>query len=108
MHRIRGNLRVVAERESLIRLLHHSRLRIAGAYPCLPLGLFSALACLPLLQLFQRTLQPLLLLASRAGLGLLCLRTALVARGDRPSPPRAVAPAPDARESSPLGDNSWC
>src|ERR1019366_6596956 len=81
MHRIRGNLRVVAERESLIRLLHHSRLRIAGAYPCLPLGLFSALACLPLLQLFQRTLQPLLLLASRAGLGLLCLRTALVARG---------------------------
>ena len=46
---IRGNLRVVAEREPLVRMLHHPRLRIAGAYPCLLLGLFSAFACLPLL-----------------------------------------------------------
>jgi uncharacterized protein YecE (DUF72 family) len=49
VRRIRGYLRVVAEHESLIRMLHHPRLRIAGAYPGLPLGLFSALACLPLL-----------------------------------------------------------
>src|SRR6202049_61308 len=81
MRCIRGNLRVVAERESLIRMLHHSCLRVAGTYPGLPLGLFSALACPPLLQLFQRTLQALLLLALCAGLGFLCFRTTLVIPG---------------------------
>src|SRR6202521_1356855 len=81
MRGIRGNLRVVTERETLIRLLHPPRLGIAGAHPRLTLGLFSSLACLQLLQLFERTLQPLLLLASRTGLRLLCLRTALVVPG---------------------------
>src|ERR1700683_3717512 len=81
MRCIGRNLRVVAERESLIRMLHHPRLRIADAYPCLLLGLFSALARLPLLSLFQRTLQPLLLLAPCPGLSLLGFRTALVILG---------------------------
>jgi len=43
--------------------------------------LISGLASLQLLQLFERTLQPLLLLASRTSLRLLCLRTALVVSG---------------------------
>ncbi len=81
MRGIRGNLRVVTERETLIRLLHHPRLWIGGAHPRLPLGLSSVLAYLQLLQLFERTLQPLLLLASCTGLRLLCLRTALVDPG---------------------------
>ena len=58
--------------------MHGPGLRIAGAHSRFLLGFFSALARLPLLQLFQRTLQPLLLLASCAYLGLLGFRTALL------------------------------
>src|ERR1700756_1981975 len=76
MRSIRGNLRVVTERETLIRLLHHPRLWIGGAHPRLPLGLSSVLAYPQLLQLFEGTLQPLLLLASRTGLRPLWLPTA--------------------------------
>src|SRR5713226_4376624 len=58
--------------------MHGSGVRIAGAHARCLLGFFSALARLPLLQLFQRTLEPLLLLASCAYLGLLGFRTALL------------------------------
>jgi len=58
-------------------VVHHSRLRIAGAHPRFALGFFSTLALLQLLQLLQCTLQPLLLLAPRAGLRLFHLRTGL-------------------------------
>ena len=81
MRGIRGNLRVVTERKTLVRLLHHPCLRITGAHPRLTLDLFSGPACLQLLQLFERTFEPLLLLASRTGLRLLCLRTTLVVPG---------------------------
>src|ERR1700693_45195 len=58
--------------------MHGPGLRVGGAHARCLLGFFSACACLPLLQLFQRTLQPLLLLASCAYLGLLGFRTALL------------------------------
>src|SRR5271155_3994536 len=58
--------------------MHGPGVRIAGAHARFLLGFFSALACLPLLQLFQRTRQSLLLLASRAHPGLLYFRTALL------------------------------
>src|SRR5580658_367444 len=58
--------------------------RIAGAPARFLLGFFSALACRPLLQLFPRTRQSLLLLASRAHLGLLGFPAALLAPGIAP------------------------
>src|ERR1700726_3776567 len=61
--------------------MHGPGLRIAGAHSRFLLGFFSALARLPLLQLFQPPPQPLLLLASRTGLGLLGFRTALLVPG---------------------------
>src|SRR5260370_8395976 len=61
--------------------MHGSGVRIAGAHARCLLGFFSALARLPLLQLFQRTLEPLLLLASCAYLGLLGFRAALLVPG---------------------------
>src|SRR5215470_1102278 len=81
MRGIRGNLSVVTERETFVRLLHHPRLRITSAHPRLTLGLFSGPACLQLLQLSECTFQPLLLQASRTSLRLLCLRTGLVVSG---------------------------
>src|SRR5713101_728913 len=61
--------------------MHGPSLRITGAHSRFLLGFYSALARLPLLQLFQRTLQPLLLLAPCAYLGLLGFRTALLVSG---------------------------
>src|SRR5258708_26389417 len=51
--RIRGNLRVVTQRQSSIRVVHHSRLTIATAHACLALGLLSLLAFLQPLQFLQ-------------------------------------------------------
>src|ERR1700691_4174190 len=61
--RIRGNLRVVAQRPSSIGRMHHPRLRIAAAHSYFALSLFSVLAVLQLLPLLPGFSQPLLLLA---------------------------------------------
>src|ERR1017187_5179491 len=78
MRCVGGNLRVVTERQSSIGLMHGPCLRVASARPSLPLGFFSGLTRLPLLHLFQRTLEPFLLLAARTHLRLLCFRTTFV------------------------------
>src|SRR6266404_519367 len=78
MRCVGGNLRVVTERQSSIGVMHHARLRIAGAHPRFALGLLSLFVLLQLAQLYQGTFQPLLLLAPGAGLGLFCFWIALV------------------------------
>jgi hypothetical protein len=63
VRRVRGNLRVVAQSQSSIGLMHHPCLRIAAAHSYLALSLFSVLVILQPLQFLQCVFEPLLLLA---------------------------------------------